>query len=190
MRPDPATGGVCGVVYAWAGPIRFPIPLPPGNPIEAYIGTPGGWLTFTFYAAPVGPLIEELAFRGWVQQSVARRFGGVAGIVVGAILFAALHLWYSHPDALLVPLMLGLAWGVAVHLTRSIWAGVLLHGAWNTTLMLIQRSGIDSASFFFWSHPELGPLVQTAMIAGAIATLALLWRRLPARPAPRYVVGG
>lgn len=176
--------GVSGLVWVWAGPMRFPIPQREGNPIEAYIGTPGGWLTFTFYAALVAPLIEELAFRGWVQRTLGRRFGAVAGIAVGAILFAVFHLWYSHPQALLVPLILGVIWGAAVHLTRSVWAGVLLHGAWNATLMLIQRSGIDSASFFRWSHPELGLVFAMAMVAGAMGTLALLWRRLPARSRP------
>ena len=182
--------GACGVVYAWAGSIRFPIPLPRGNQIEAYIGTLAGWLTFTFYAAFVGPIIEEFAFRGWVQQSIGRRFGAVAGISASAVLFAAFHLWYSHPRALLVPLVLGMSWGAAVYLTRSIWAGVLLHGAWNATLMLIQRSGIDSASFFLWSHPHLGLLLAIVMVVCAIGTLGLLWRRLPARSTPQHHVGG
>lgn len=173
--------GISGLIQTWAGPIPFPIPLPEGdNLLEPYLASLGGWATFALYAAVIGPVVEELAFRGWIQQSIGRRFGGFTGIVSAAFLFALFHLWYVHPAAIVLPFVLGVILGTAVHLTGSVRVAIVLHGAWNTLLMLIHLSRIDPAVLFYWHREDLGASVPVAMSVGAGIALGVLgylyWR--------------
>lgn len=168
--------GLSGLVQLWRGPVPFPFPLPPGNPLEAYTTSLEGWLTFSLYAVAVGPLIEEVAFRGWVQRSIQRRFGAVIGIGAGAVLFAFFHLWYVEPAVVIVPLMLGIVWGVAALVTGSVFAAIVLHGAWNGLLMVIHRSGVDPN--LFWNLDGAGAAAPILMIVSSIVVLGYLARKL------------
>ena len=154
MRPDPLSGTLIGLGLALLGTFLAGsfIYLPP---VFAVV-----WL------------IEELAFRGWVQQSVGRRLGATAGIATSAILFTVFHVWYSHPEALLVPLVLGVVFGVAVHVSRSLWKGVLLHGTWNGTLMLLESTGIDATAFFSWPDPAVGLSIAVLTALGGAGLFA------------------
>jgi membrane protease YdiL (CAAX protease family) len=78
----------------------------------------------------VGPLVEELLFRGVLLSAVARHVGSRWAIVLTAIFFACVHLpdlsflWYALPNLALLGLVLG--W-LRVQ-SGSIWPAVLAHG--------------------------------------------------------------
>ena len=78
----------------------------------------------------VGPLVEELLFRGVMLSAVARYVGNSWAIVLTAVLFACVHLpdlaflWYALPNLALLGLVLG--W-LRVQ-SGSIWPAVLTHG--------------------------------------------------------------
>lgn len=71
----------------------------------------------------LGPLAEELLFRGVVLRGLAPRFGPAAAIVIAAAAFACLHL---HPLRLIATFLLGLACGVAAW-HAGWWAAVVVH---------------------------------------------------------------
>jgi membrane protease YdiL (CAAX protease family) len=122
-------------------------PLPPQ--ITEYGERPGGALVLLTLIVAVAPLVEEVAFRGWMQRPLERRLGPAPAIVLTALLFALAHL---QPGGIPIRLIGGVALGFAVWATGSIWAGVALHVAWNTGVLLLGAffSGYDPAAGSRW----------------------------------------
>ena len=76
----------------------------------------------------VGPLAEEVYFRGFMFAGLARRWGVLVGAVVSASAFAVLH----GNVALLAPaFMSGLLFAWVYRAAGSLWPAVLAHAAQN-----------------------------------------------------------
>lgn len=81
----------------------------------------------------VGPLVEELLFRGVLLSALSRHVGVTGSVVLTALVFACVHLpdlsflWYALPNLALLGLVLG--W-LRVQ-SGSIWPAVLAHGTNN-----------------------------------------------------------
>lgn len=71
----------------------------------------------------VSPVIEEIAFRGFLMQSL-RRFGDSFALVVSAVLFGMLH---SSPASMLYAVFMGLVMGYFVLFTGSLHTSVTVH---------------------------------------------------------------
>jgi membrane protease YdiL (CAAX protease family) len=83
------------------------------------------------------PLVEEIVYRGLLQRSLAGRFGRSAAWVLGAALFAGIHLQAVELPGLLVA---GLVFGAGLLLTGRLGASVLAHVAFNAAgLALVAR---------------------------------------------------
>jgi hypothetical protein len=87
------------------------------------------------FATTLGPLCEELAFRGFLLPLVARSLGRVAGVLIAALPFAILHgpqYSWSWRHILLVALA-GVAFGCMRLWSRSTLAATLMHAGYNLT---------------------------------------------------------
>jgi len=77
----------------------------------------------------VAGVVEEAAFRGYMQGPIEKRHGPVIAILITGILFGFAH--FSHPETtiLLMPFYTGVAviYGMMAYLTNSILPGMLLH---------------------------------------------------------------
>jgi membrane protease YdiL (CAAX protease family) len=134
------------------------------EPLEKWLAQPGGNAVLVMYALLMAPLLEELAFRGWVQRPVERRFGAQIGVALSAVLFAAAH---GQADYLPVRLAAGLVLGYAVYATRSVWAGVALHFAWNGGTLAFAAAFPDfdpTGKGWPWAGPAAG-----------VALVSLVW---------------
>jgi membrane protease YdiL (CAAX protease family) len=110
--------------------------------MERYTRTVPGFLALGVYAVVLAPLVEEVAFRGFIQGRIATWASPGAAVFLTALLFAIVHAGRPHWTYLLVPLALGIAAGSAVHRFRSVWVGVAIHALWNATvasMILLQR---------------------------------------------------
>jgi membrane protease YdiL (CAAX protease family) len=87
------------------------------------------------FAVVIGPLFEELAFRGFLQPLLQQWSGSYAGILLTAAAFSCLHGWnYEwHWQYLLVLLLVGSAFGIARDRTGSTAASFMLHMGYNLT---------------------------------------------------------
>lgn len=84
-----------------------------------------GRLFMVGFAAPV---IEEFAFRGFIQSRLERAFSPVEAIVIQGALFSVSHLLpWSFPSHFLM----GVALGYLAHTTRSLYPPLALHMLWN-----------------------------------------------------------
>jgi membrane protease YdiL (CAAX protease family) len=120
-------------------------------------------------SAIVAGLVEESAFRGYMQSPIEERYGPVVAILITGTLFGLVH--FSHPETTLalMPFYLAVAtiYGMLAYLTKSIWPGAVLHAVGNifgaidyfargqsewqtpaTPLPLVWQSGPDAAFWF------------------------------------------
>ena len=84
-------------------------------------------------AVTVGPMIEELMFRGVLLSALMRRMSVAASVAVCSLLFGAVHLagldfqWYALPNLIL--LAAALCW---LRLkSESLWPAIVAHGVFN-----------------------------------------------------------
>jgi len=113
-------------------------------------------------ASVVAGVVEEAAFRGYMQTPIEQRHGPVAAILVVVACFALAHLAKPSVTLALLPLYFVAAaiYGVLAYLTKSILPGIVLHAlqdaylyftAWwkgpRATPQLVWETGIDGA---FW----------------------------------------
>ena len=81
-------------------------------------------------AAPVAGVIEEAAFRGYMQGPIERRYGLAVAILVTGTMFAVAHLDFTP---ILWPYYVAVAaiYGTVTYLTQSILPAVVLHTGGN-----------------------------------------------------------
>jgi len=87
-------------------------------------------LALLLAAAPVAGIVEEAAFRGYMQGPIERRLGLPVAILITGTMFAVAHLDFTP---ILWPYYVAVAaiYGTVTHLTRSILPAVVLHTAGN-----------------------------------------------------------
>src|SRR5437764_9823594 len=103
--------------------------------------TPSGWeprhaAAFglnLFAFAIVGPIVEELTFRG-LGFYLLESYGQTAAIVVIGIMFG---LWHGLVEALPVLIVFGTGLAFLRSRTRSIYPGMILHATFNAAALLI-----------------------------------------------------
>jgi membrane protease YdiL (CAAX protease family) len=110
------------------------IHLPAGaNPMTKLLEDRTSVILMAGFGVTLGPLFEELVFRGFLQPLVVNSLGAAPGIVVAAIPFGVLHYWEygkSWRHALLISLA-GAAFGWMRHATGSTRASTFMHASYN-----------------------------------------------------------
>ncbi|HWB85914.1 MAG TPA: CPBP family intramembrane glutamic endopeptidase [Bryobacteraceae bacterium] len=108
------------------------------TPMKELLSDRTSMILIGIFGVTVGPLCEELAFRGFLQPLLVRSLGVVPGIVGAAIPFGLLHLQeygYSWRHALLIAAA-GAAFGWVRHRTGSTRASTIMHAAYNALFFL------------------------------------------------------
>lgn len=93
------------------------------------------FILFAVFVVIVGPLCEELAFRGFLMPLLVRSFGAAAGILVTGALFGFLHApeyAWSWRHVLLITAA-GSTFGWVRYRTGSTAASTFMHSAYNLT---------------------------------------------------------
>ncbi len=181
LRPVPvgawpwiATTAVAIIVGVQCALIVLPrvLPLPPspnGDFTEAYLRLRFGAVALLVLVTAVAPLLEEFLFRGWMQRGLERRMPHWRAIVVTAFVFAAVHVQLFG-----FPLRFGfaLASGYAAWASRSIWPSVVLHGAYNGSLIVlgVLLPRLDEGAIARYAHD--GRVFWPAL-AGVVACVAV-----------------
>jgi membrane protease YdiL (CAAX protease family) len=148
------------------------------------------------------PFYEELVFRGVVFRILEERLGSWVALVLSSLVFGAVHLG-NGGESLVGVASIALVYGpmlaAPMMMTRRLWVGIGLHGAWNYTMgkvFSVSVSGVtvDGLMRAQFAGPELltggsagleGSVI--AMVVGVVATLVMLVvavRRRNVVPAP------
>lgn len=121
------------------------LPLPKQTPFDVLLRRPSTVILIAIFAVTLGPLMEELFFRGFFYPVLARRFGIVTGVAVSALGFGLMHAaqyGYSWASVLLICLV-GLVLGVVRVLKDSVGASFLVHAGYNGTIILMISAATD-----------------------------------------------
>ncbi|HLK49353.1 MAG TPA: CPBP family intramembrane glutamic endopeptidase [Bryobacteraceae bacterium] len=115
------------------------------NPMTEMLEDPTSLALVALFGITLGPLFEELFFRGFLQPLLVRSMGVPAGILVAAVPFGLLHFQEygnSWRHVVLISLA-GAAFGVMRQVTRSTKASTVMHGSYNALFfiaLLVQRN--------------------------------------------------
>lgn len=108
---------------------------PDPDPIRDLITSRASLVIVMIFAVGLGPVYEELFFRGFLFPLLARTFGAAGGIILTAIPFALLHgaqNQWAWQQIMLVGIA-GLAFGFVRYKTGSTAAATILHSGFNLT---------------------------------------------------------
>jgi membrane protease YdiL (CAAX protease family) len=144
--------GIAGVSFVGVGVLmlgfdilgRF-LPMPKSTPFDQFFDRPfDAYLTAAF-AVTLGPLMEELFFRGFLYPVVARRWGAVAGVFFTALPFGLMHFFqYGNSwAAVLIVFLVGVVLTTVRAMTKSVAASFLAHVGYNGTLMMLAAWSTD-----------------------------------------------
>ncbi|MBV8553762.1 MAG: CPBP family intramembrane metalloprotease [Acidobacteriaceae bacterium] len=103
------------------------------SPFDKLASSTFSTVVFGIMAVAIGPLFEELFFRGFIQPLLSRSFGTLAGILLTAVLFGSLHApeySWAWQYALAVSLA-GAAFGWLRARTNSIIPSTVMHACFN-----------------------------------------------------------
>jgi membrane protease YdiL (CAAX protease family) len=115
------------------------LPMPKDTPFDKLFARPRDAYLLSIIAVSLGPLVEELFFRGFFYPVLARRWGVVWAVILTALPFALMHMpQYGYAwGALAVIFVVGLVCGTVRAVTKSVGASFLVHAGYNGAQMII-----------------------------------------------------
>jgi len=123
---------------------RF-LPFPKQTPFDEFLQRRVAIIIISVFAVTLGPLMEELVFRGFLYPVLARRFGIGTGISVTALGFGLMHApeyGYSWASVLLI-FLVGVVLGVVRATKDSLAASFLVHMTYNGTIVVAMAAATD-----------------------------------------------
>ena len=134
------------------------LPMPKSTPFDQFFERPSDAYLIALFAVTIGPLMEELFFRGFLYPVLARRTGSAAAVVLTAIPFGLMHyLQYKSWGAVLVITLVGVVLTIVRAVTKSVASSFFVHVGYNATLMLL--AAIETDGFRHMDKAALIPLL-------------------------------
>ena len=96
------------------------------------------WLSLFLLVGFIGPLLEEVVFRGFVFAWLRQKIGAVPGLITQALIFAVIH---QHAASMLPLFSLALLLGLIYVYTRRLMPCVWAHALFNTLTLIYTMSG-------------------------------------------------
>jgi membrane protease YdiL (CAAX protease family) len=111
--------------------------LVPPDTAQKALDESGDSLVITIVLVGIlGPIAEEIFFRGYVLPGLAKKFGIGRSLLLSSLLFGLFHI---DPGAIVPTFALGLALGWVYLKTGSIWPAIFAHGLHNTVAVLVAK---------------------------------------------------
>ncbi len=126
----------------------------------------------------IGALVEELLFRLLLLRLLERSFGTAWALAISSLLFGLAHLGNTGASpliSLVLGVELGLLFGAAYLLTRSLWFCTALHLSWNFVQGAVFSIAVSGHSGEGWLRGNLtGPDWLTGGAFGAEGSVVAL----------------
>jgi membrane protease YdiL (CAAX protease family) len=128
-----------GILLFTLNLLQYFLPMPKDTPFEKLFARPRDAYLLSLIAVTLGPLMEELFFRGFLYPVLARRMGVAWGIFLTALPFGLMHMaQYGYAwGAVLVIFLVGVVCTAVRAAMKSVGASFLVHAGYNGTQMVI-----------------------------------------------------
>ena len=142
------------------------------SPLEAFARAKSAdGIVFTFFlGALLGPVIEELVFRGLLYRAWEAQWGWFPAMLATSAVFAAYH--PAHVSAFLSSIV----FVVLYRRTGTIWASIVAHSAYNALIWypflgqwIFRKAGRDTGEIDQW------PVHLAALAVATIALPVYVW---------------
>ena len=110
--------------------------VPPDTAKKALDEADGNIVATIILVGILGPMAEEIFFRGFVLPGLVKKFGIIWALVISSVVFGLFHI---DPGAIVPTFALGLVLGWVYLKTGSIWPAMFAHGLHNTVAVLIAK---------------------------------------------------
>ncbi len=103
------------------------------TPFDKLLNDPLSRIAIALFGITLGPVIEELLFRGFLQPVLVNSFGVLPGILATSLVFGAMHLMqnaFIWQSGVLITLV-GFVLGVVRHVSGSTRASAITHIFYN-----------------------------------------------------------
>ena len=121
------------------------LPFPGNTPFDAVLRRPYSLVAVAVFSVTLGPLMEELFFRGFLYPVLRKHFGVMTGIVGTALPFGLVHLaqyGYSWASGLLI-FAVGIVLATIREKANSLAAGFVAHVAYNGVIVALLFAATD-----------------------------------------------
>jgi len=108
--------------------------LTPDNNVDEVIDFGGNFFTTLLVVGLLGPVAEEIFFRGFALAGLRRRFGDRAALILTAALFAVFHI---EPTIYVPIFFFGIVLGWIYLKTNSLWPSIFIHVIHNSVILSI-----------------------------------------------------
>ena len=124
-----------------------------------------------FLIGIIPALSEEILFRGVIQKQLSRLFrNGIAGLIVAALLFSAIHFQFQ---GFLPRFLLGALLGYLFYITGNLWVPVAAHFFNNAIQVLVYHFSTDMRAEFESASSEVLPV--PVLLASLLLTIGIGW---------------
>ena len=165
------------------------------DPSKFPLATVFAWVIMS---AIVAGVVEETAFRGYMQGGIERRHGPVIAILTTGTLFGLAH--FSHPEVgiVLLPYYIAVSavYGVLAYATNSIFPSMVLHAVGNVlsavrffTQGASEWQPGNSQTILIWQSGIDAPFIVNAialLVISVVTFLAYRWLISAGQEARRY----
>lgn len=155
-------------------------------------------ISILLMASVIAGIVEEAAFRGFMQGPIEKRHGVITAIAVVSIVFGSAHLTDWQPAMTLARMtfivLASILYGILVHLTNSILPGVVLHATGDAIgivwIWLLSRRPRATVSHGFASASADPQFWANCLIALSLGVVAIWAFRRLAKVVKSHPAGG
>ncbi|MCR4590991.1 MAG: CPBP family intramembrane metalloprotease [Lachnospiraceae bacterium] len=152
---------------------------------KEYINEDSSFFFVAMVMAVIGPLAEELAFRGIIYAGLRKSGRLLSAIVLQALLFGLMHLNLNQMSYAIV---LGIAFGIMDEVTNSLWPGIIGHFMINfggvAGAFLVDKYMPDAYDSVYSKTDILYTFAFYAILSVLFTTLAVFMLKLIAKNEP------
>lgn len=144
------------------------------------LGQSGFFIPLALMVGLTPGICEELLFRGYVQTRLTRRIGGVFGVLLTSLMFAAFHMDLVHSTAVIA---IGVYLGWLSWASGSIYPAMISHFLNNflsvAAVVLLPESAMETGTVETDDISETAALVMSAIVLSSV--VAFVFTLLQAR---------
>lgn len=127
--------GLVTIPFRWLFPSTFNAEAVEKRANDLFDAAHGIRILLLFFVVAIcAPVVEEILYRGFIQQNLSRAMGMRGGLILSAIWFAAVHLQLAEfPGLFAFAFVLGLCFAR----TDRIGLSIVAHIAFNSTALIV-----------------------------------------------------